>query len=83
MDRRSLRPAIHPLVSGFACPSCASDKARLATVLEWFFYLRCDTCDHIWSHPERRQKQRRSALPDGATPLKAELPSRIADRREA
>jgi hypothetical protein len=83
MDRRTVPPAIHPIVSGFACPSCASDKARLATVLEWFFYLRCDACDHIWSHPERRQKQRRSALPDTATPLKAELPSRLADRRQA
>jgi hypothetical protein len=72
----------HPLVSGFACPSCAGEKARLATVLEWFLYLRCDACDHIWSHPERRQKQRRSVLPERAKPLNAELPSRGSERRE-
>ena len=70
-------------MSGFACPSCAGNQARLATVLEWFFYLRCDACDHIWSHPERRQKEQRRALPSNPKPLKAELPSRAADRREA
>jgi hypothetical protein len=28
---------------------------RLATVADFFFYLRCDACTHVWSHPERRQ----------------------------
>jgi transcription elongation factor Elf1 len=83
MDRRRQPPDIHPLVSGFACPSCAAEKARLATVLEWFLYLRCDACDHIWSHPERRQKQRRSVLPDRAKRLDAKLPAHDSERREA
>jgi hypothetical protein len=83
MERRTQPSDIHPLVSGFACPSCAVNMARLATVVEWFFYLRCDACEHIWSHPERRRKQRRGALSTTFQPVKAELATRVADRRQA
>jgi hypothetical protein len=82
MDRRRQTPEAHPLVSDFACPNCAGMAIRLATVAEQFFYLRCDACGHLWSHPERRQMQRRDWLPTTSEPLKAELrPSR--DRRKA
>jgi transcription elongation factor Elf1 len=53
--RRHLAPDAHPLVSGFSCPKCQSATVRLATVAERFFYLRCEVCEHVWSHPERRQ----------------------------
>jgi hypothetical protein len=53
--RRHHGPDAHPLVSGFSCPNCQSAAARLATVAERFFYLRCEVCEHVWSHPERRQ----------------------------
>jgi hypothetical protein len=37
----------------------------LATVAKFFFYLRCDACTHVWSHPERRQiMDRRRLKPD-------------------
>lgn len=55
MDRRNPVPEPHPLVSGFPCPSCSSVRVRLATVADFFFYLRCDSCTFVWSHPERRQ----------------------------
>jgi hypothetical protein len=55
MDRRNPVPDPHPLVSGFPCPSCSSARVRLATVADFFFYLRCDSCTFVWSHPERRQ----------------------------
>ena len=84
MDRRYQTPEIHPLVSGFACPSCTGEHVRIATVTEWFFYLRCEACNHIWSHPERRKLQRRQALPDTRKPLKSELlPSHINRREQA
>ena len=55
MDRRNPNPETHPPVSGFPCPSCSSVRVRLATVADFFFYLRCDDCTFVWSHPERRQ----------------------------
>jgi hypothetical protein len=55
MDRRNPTPDPHPPVSGFLCPSCSGGHVRLATVADFFFYLRCDDCTFVWSHPERRQ----------------------------
>jgi hypothetical protein len=83
MDRRNPAQEIHPPVSGFACPECAGTRVRLATVAEAFFYLRCDACAHLWSHPERRQMQRRLSLPNTPEPLKAELRPSLTDRRKA
>ena len=84
VDRRIQGPETHPLVSDFACPDCAGMAVRLATVAEWFFYLRCDACGHLWSHPERRQMQRRDWLQKTTRePLKAALPPPISDRRKA
>ena len=57
-----LTPEPHTPVSGFRCPVCASTKVRLATVAQFFFYLRCDDCTHVWSHPERRQMMDRRRL---------------------
>ena len=59
MDRRQQGPETHPPVSGFSCPDCGGTHVRLATVADRFFYLRCDACEQVWSHPERRQMQRR------------------------
>jgi predicted RNA-binding Zn-ribbon protein involved in translation (DUF1610 family) len=82
MDRRGRTQEPHPLVSDFACPTCGGMAVRLATVAEQFFYLRCDACAHVWSHPERRHIDLRGALPTTSEPLKAELrPAR--DRRRA
>ena len=83
MDRRNTTQESHPLVSDFACPNCAGMAVRLATVAEQFFYLRCDACGHVWSHPERRKMQRRDWLPTSSEPLKAELRHSPADRRKA
>jgi hypothetical protein len=62
MERRTSTPEPHPPVSGFPCPVCASTRVRLATVAQFFFYLRCDDCTHVWSHPERRQMMDRRRL---------------------
>ncbi len=59
MERRHQGPETHPPVSGFSCPDCGGTHVRLATVADRFFYLRCDACEQVWSHPERRQMQRR------------------------
>jgi hypothetical protein len=58
MDRRQQGPGTHPPVSGFPCPACGGQNVRLATVADRFFYLRCEVCEHVWSHPERRQMDR-------------------------
>ena len=57
-------------MSGFACPECAGAHVRLATVAERFFYLRCEACLHVWSHPERRLRIDRRDLfnPRGTHP---------------
>jgi hypothetical protein len=62
MERRTSTPEPHPPVSGFPCPVCASTRVRLATVAQFFFYLRCEDCTHVWSHPERRQMMDRRRL---------------------
>ena len=49
MDRRRQIPEPHPRVSGFACPNCASERIRLASVTDYVFYLRCDACDRLLS----------------------------------
>jgi hypothetical protein len=66
MERRNPNPDPHPLVSGFPCPSCSCAQVRLATVADFFFYLRCDQCSFVWSHPERRQMMERRRIAQDA-----------------
>lgn len=65
VDRRRQHGAdAHPRVSGFSCPACRNEEVRLATVAELFFYLKCEACGHLWSHPERRQMASRRPPPE-------------------
>jgi hypothetical protein len=68
MDRRNQTQDPHPPVSGFSCPVCACETVRLATVADFFFYLRCDACTHVWSHPERRQMMDRRRAQTASRP---------------
>jgi hypothetical protein len=54
-DRRREIPEARPPVSGFECPSCASQLARLGVAHVYYFYLSCDVCGHVWSQAERRR----------------------------
>jgi hypothetical protein len=54
-DRRKKIPETRPSVSGFECPNCASQLARLGIVHLYYFYLSCDACGHVWSQAERRR----------------------------
>ncbi len=31
------------------CPKCKSTLVKIATVTDWFSYLRCEQCFHTWS----------------------------------
>jgi len=58
-NQRGLGADAYPLV--LSCPQCRSATVHLATIGDQFFYLRCEVCDHIWSHPERRQLDHRTS----------------------
>jgi len=48
----------HPYVMDSCCPECQATPGRLATVTDYFLYLRCDRCSQIWTMPERRARKR-------------------------
>jgi hypothetical protein len=45
--RRRFRPALPP------CPrGCQDARVRVLTRVEFYLYLRCDRCRHLWSIPK-------------------------------
>jgi transcription elongation factor Elf1 len=69
MDRRKPIPQQHPLVRGFTCPTCGCERVRLGTVVDFYFYLLCDECAHVWAHPERRRILGRPSSPHNTREL--------------
>ena len=51
-------PARHPYLSESICPNCHAGPARLAIGTDYFLYLRCEICSHVWTQPERRAYKR-------------------------
>jgi hypothetical protein len=46
-DRRRFRPPLPP------CPrGCQDARVRVLTRVEFYLYLRCDRCRHMWSIPK-------------------------------
>lgn len=48
----------HPFVKDTSCPNCQASPGRLAVPTDYFLYLRCDQCAHVWTQPERRARKR-------------------------
>ena len=51
-------PTEHPYVKGSGCPNCEAAPGRLAITTDYFLYLRCEQCGHIWTQAERRARKR-------------------------